>query len=93
MFLLALVALWKETPTVTWVTFDKVRKYIEEKGLPAWCMIPIICIAMIYRPKGKAFVLCSIGTAGFVAIGIVWGSDIFDFILRLIEVYRKKDEV
>jgi hypothetical protein len=87
LFLLALVYLWKETPTTPWVTFEKLHEFFEKHDLPRWLLLPLVIVSFAFRPQGKTFLLSSLGFAGFGAIAAIWGSGILDFFLDLIRFF------
>jgi hypothetical protein len=87
LFLLALVYLWKETPSTPWVTFEKLQEFFEKHDLPKWLLLPLVVVSFAFRPKGKTFLFSSLGLAGFGAIAAIWGNGIFDLFLDLIRFF------
>lgn len=76
-FLLILAFLWKETPSTDWVTYEVLRR-----DFPRVFVGFIVVLRCIFRSRGKAFVLITIGGCGFTSIGAIWGAQLWEIVVN-----------
>ena len=67
--------LWKETPsTPDWVTYEQLKT-----DFPKWAPL-FICLSFVFRRKSKTGFMITVGGAGFLAIGAIWGNGFWEFL-------------
>lgn len=76
-FVVVLAIIWKDTPSTDWVTFDQVKE-----NFPTWFSAIAVVLSFIFRKRGKIVVLGTIAVAGFTAVGAIWGTTLWQELLK-----------